>query len=152
MISLWPYKIRYFTPHYKQDLLDFFSSLSKESRILLSTCGIDPPTLYYLFRLDYKETIPLLIYEKKKIIAIAKLHLGERKGYLSSVAVLDSHQGKGIGTRMIKYLFALALMNRIDQIKTEVKEKNKKALSFFKKLGFVEVGRKDGLISLVRRL
>lgn len=152
MISLWSYKIRYFTPHYKQDLLKFFSSLSRESRTLLSTCGIDPPTLYYLFRLDYKETIPLLIYEKKKIIAIAKLYVRERKGYLSSVAVLDSYQGKGVGTRMIKYLFALALMNGIDQIKTEVKEMNKKALSFFKKLGFVEVGSRDGLVTLVRRL
>ena len=119
---------------------------------MLSTCGIDPPTLYYLFRLDYKETIPLLIYEKKKIIAIAKLYVRERKGYLSSVAVLDSYQGKGVGTRMIKYLFALALMNGIDQIKTEVKEMNKKALSFFKKLGFVEVGSRDGLVTLVRRL
>ena len=152
MISLWPYKIRYFTPRYKQDLLEFFSSLSKESRILLSTCGIDPKTLYYLFRIDYQLCIPLLVYEKKKVIAIAKLHLGKKEGYLSSVAVLDSHQGKGIGTRMIKYLFALALMNGIDKIFTEVKEENTKALSFFKKLGFKEKGRKSGLVSLEREL
>lgn len=149
---MWPYRIRYFTPRYKQDLLEFFSSLSRESRILLSTCGIDPPTLYYLFRIDYKETIPLLVYEKKKVVAIAKLHLGERRGYLSSVAVLDSHQGKGIGTRMIKYIFALALMNGLDRIITEVKEENKKALKFFKKLGFHERGKKDGLILLERKL
>ena len=144
------FRIRYFTPRYKQDLLKFFSSLSKESRTLLSTDGIDPSTLYYFFRLDYRECIPLLVYEREKIVAVAKLHL--KSGYLSSVAVLDPYQRKGIGTRMIKCLFALALMNGIDRITTEVKEENVKALSFFKKLGFKEVETKYGLVSLVKRL
>jgi ribosomal protein S18 acetylase RimI-like enzyme len=56
--------------------------------------------------------------------------------YIECVAVTDSVQGKGIGTRLINELFSQALNKGIKKITLEVANTNAEARSLYERLGF----------------
>ncbi len=59
--------------------------------------------------------------------------------YIGGIQILPEFQGKGIGTAVIKDLMAESQSSGIP-ITLEVHHVNEKAISFYKKLGFQEVG------------
>lgn len=56
--------------------------------------------------------------------------------YIECVAVTDSAQGKGIGTRLLNELFSQALNEGIKKITLEVINTNTEAKSLYERLGF----------------
>lgn len=56
------------------------------------------------------------------------------------LAILKEHWGKGIATKLIEEIFRLATEMGITQVELDVYDKNERAISLYKKLGFVKVG------------
>ncbi len=56
--------------------------------------------------------------------------------HIECVAVADSVQGKGIGTRLLKELFSLCSNENIQKVTLEVINTNPKARSLYERLGF----------------
>lgn len=67
--------------------------------------------------------------------------------YIGGIQILPEFQNRGIGTVIVTDLIQESNSVGIP-ITLEVHEVNTKALNFYKKLGFVEVGREEGKLSL----
>lgn len=77
----------------------------------------------------------------------------ERKGHpqLShscefGIGILDSYRGKGIGTQMIDRMFDWAIEFGITRIELSVFDNNEEAIRLYKRIGFVDEGRKIGAV------
>jgi [ribosomal protein S18]-alanine N-acetyltransferase len=60
-----------------------------------------------------------------------------KKGHVVSVAVLDKHQGKGIGTALMLEGIKGVIIRKSDEIYLEVRVSNENAVQLYKKLGFI---------------
>lgn len=67
--------------------------------------------------------------------------------YIGGIQILPEFQNRGIGTVIVTDLIQESNSVGIP-ITLEVHEVNTKALNFYKKLGFVEVGREEGKLSM----
>ncbi len=84
-----------------------------------------------------------IVQSKEKIIGYVlagKINKNETK--LISIAISPKFQNKGIGSKLIEHLFEEIKENNLNQINLEVRENNKKAIKFYKKMGFKEAGEK----------
>ncbi|QSX36339.1 ribosomal protein S18-alanine N-acetyltransferase [Shewanella sedimentimangrovi] len=63
---------------------------------------------------------------------------------LLDICVLPSHQGQGIGARLLDTLIADAQDNQASVIMLEVRSGNQTALELYQRHGFVETGRRKG--------
>jgi [ribosomal protein S18]-alanine N-acetyltransferase len=60
-----------------------------------------------------------------------------KKGHVVSIAVLEAHQGKGIGTALMLEGINGVLIRKSDEIYLEVRVSNETAVQMYKKLGFI---------------
>ena len=60
-----------------------------------------------------------------------------KKGHVVSVAVLEKHQGKGIGTALMLEGINGVIIRKSDEIYLEVRVSNENAVQLYKKLGFI---------------
>src|SRR5215208_426915 len=60
-----------------------------------------------------------------------------KKGHVVSVAVLDEHQGKGVGTALMFEGINGIIIRKSDEIYLEVRVSNESAVQLYKKLGFI---------------
>jgi [ribosomal protein S18]-alanine N-acetyltransferase len=79
---------------------------------------------------------------------IKKLGLA-RKGHVISIAVLEEHRGKGVGTRLITTAHQEILKKSASEVYLEVRVTNAEAIGLYQKLGYRVTGRleayyKDG--------
>ena len=58
------------------------------------------------------------------------------------MSVLENYQGKGIGSRLVLHILDFAKKTRCKKIKLEVWEKNKKAITLYKKFDFSVIAEK----------
>ena len=58
---------------------------------------------------------------------------------IDNIKVLDEHQNKGIGTKLMSYLISMAIEYRVVNITLEVRKSNDVAINLYKKFGFREV-------------
>jgi len=125
-----------FTPFQKQKVMEFLEKLSLHTREMLSTAGIDPQSIYHSFREDWRTTAPVCLFHEKEVIAIGKLSDWDDGLYLSCLVVRDDIQKKGFGSKLIKYIFALAILNGSKKMYLEVRTDNPVGIDFFKRMGF----------------
>jgi len=128
-----------FTPFHKRRVMEFLEKLSLHSRNMLSISGVDPKTIYHSFREDWFYNAPVCLYHEKEIMAIGKLSEWENALYLSCLIVRDDLQGKGFGSKFVKYLLALSILNGHHKIYLEVRKDNPIGISFFKRMGFIPI-------------
>ena len=79
---------------------------------------------------------------------VKKLGLA-RKGHVISIAVLEEHRGKGVGTRLISTAHEELFKKSASEVYLEVRVSNVEAVSLYQKLGYRTTGRleayyKDG--------
>ena len=67
--------------------------------------------------------------------------------YIGGIQILPEFQNRGIGSAIVTDLIQESNSAGVP-ILLEVHEVNTKALNFYKKLGFVEVGREEGKLSM----
>ncbi|HEU5461250.1 MAG TPA: N-acetyltransferase [Nitrososphaeraceae archaeon] len=60
-----------------------------------------------------------------------------KKGHVVSVAVLEEHQGKGVGTALMLEGMKGVIIRKSDEIYLEVRVSNESAVQLYKKLGFI---------------
>ena len=60
-----------------------------------------------------------------------------KKGHVVSVAVLEAHQGKGIGTALMLEGINGVISRKSDEICLEVRVSNETAVQMYKKIGFI---------------
>lgn len=63
------------------------------------------------------------------------------EGYVTNVAVLPQYRRKGVGKKLLEYVIS-ASKDELEFISLEVRVSNDNAISLYKKLNFVEVGRR----------
>lgn len=123
--------------------MEFLNKLSLETRDRLSVSGVDPLSIYHSFKEDWRSTSPICLYHGKEVVAVAKLSSWNDGAYLSCFVVRDDFQRKGLGTKLMKYMFAVALLRGFKKVYLEVKKDNDIAISFFKRMGYKTVEEKE---------
>ena len=80
-----------------------------------------------------------------------------RKGHIISVAVLDEHRGKGVGTKLINTAHSELVSKSASECYLEVRVSNTGAVALYERLGYKKAGRleayyKDGEAALLMAL
>lgn len=68
---------------------------------------------------------------------------GERV-HLLNIAVSSTNKRRGIGSRLLRFLIDMAVLDKKKVITLEVRESNKGAIAFYKAFDFEVVGKKEG--------
>jgi ribosomal protein S18 acetylase RimI-like enzyme len=94
-------------------------------------------------RLRNKNTEVLVAIYNNKIVGTASIKIkGKRELYISSMAVIPSLQGKGIGWRILEEINRLAKQKYCRIISLESSEPLKKAVNVYEKFKFRRTGKK----------
>lgn len=75
-----------------------------------------------------------------RVVGMCYAVIEENKNQLQAIYILPEYQGKGVGTRLWNTI--LAFFDKTKDIYVEVADYNQKAIGFYKKLGFVDTGRR----------
>ena len=89
-------------------------------------------------------TMSFVIKDQNKIIAFCIASKVLDECHLQNISVIDEFRNQGLGTYVIEVLIGRAKIFGLKVIFLEVRESNKVAISFYKKLNFKEVGRREG--------
>ena len=73
---------------------------------------------------------------------------GGRRGFISHVAVLGSHQGQGIAGRLVDECLRSASEKGLRRVDLEVNENNRAALGLYEKRGFRAIDNPDNALTL----
>ena len=100
------------------------------------------------------ETVALVAWEGLRIQGFAVMQFGDVHAHLVLLCVQPRQQRRGIGRRLCEWLIESARVAGIASIRLELRADNAVALSFYRRLGFIETqlapGYYDGLIAARR--
>ena len=91
-----------------------------------------------------KKPVGIIIATYFKPLRISKFG---RKGYVSNLYVQKSHRNQGIGKNLLSASLKWLKHNKVKYISLEIHLKNKKALEFYRNLGF-----KDYTLKLAKKI
>lgn len=114
-----------------EDIKDRFEPRFSEEGILKREKGIEnlAPNEKYLVAKDGDKIVGM---------CFAKIH--DTKNQLQAIYILPEYQGQGLGYKLWNEV--LDFFDMTKDIYVEVADYNEKAISFYKKLGFAETGRR----------
>jgi ribosomal protein S18 acetylase RimI-like enzyme len=111
-----------------------------------------PPRMAALIR--DPETVALVASDGRCIQGFAVMHFGELRAHLALLCVSQAQQQRGIGRRLNAWLLESARVAGIASIQLELRVDNDAALSFYRRLGYVEAqllpGYYDGQVAARR--
>ncbi len=82
--------------------------------------------------------------ETPTVTAYGGMLIAVDEGQITNVAVHPDHRGQGLGLAIVQALIKHAKAERLASITLEVRVSNTPAISLYKKVGFLEVGRRKG--------
>lgn len=82
----------------------------------------------------------LVAKDGNKVVGMCYGDIQENRNQLRAIYILPEYHGKGIGTKLWQAL--LPFFDKNKDIYVEVVDYNEKAISFYKKLGFVDTGKR----------
>ena len=91
-----------------------------------------------------KDTVTLVAAERGHIVAFAIAFFGEDHMHLSLLAVRPSHQRRGIGRRLLDWLFKSARVAGTASVHLELRARNQAARRFYRAQGFIETAYVPG--------
>jgi ribosomal protein S18 acetylase RimI-like enzyme len=74
------------------------------------------------------------------VVGICYVVIKEDRNQLQAIYILPEYQGKGVGTKL--WDAVLSFFDKTKDIYVEVADYNEKAIGFYKKLGFVDTGKR----------
>ncbi|MDA9720150.1 ribosomal protein S18-alanine N-acetyltransferase [bacterium] len=89
-------------------------------------------------------TISFVIKDENKIVAFCIASKVLDECHLQNISVIEGFRNQGLGTYVIEVLIGRAKIFGLKEIFLEVRESNKVAISFYKKLNFKKVGHREG--------
>src|SRR5262249_39670321 len=137
--------IRALRPDDKTRLRTHFEGLSAQSRyfrFLASKKSLSDEELREFTELDFRSRAALVATlqqgEDERIIGVARYAVAPDAPDRAEVgfAVLDEHQGRGIGTVLLEHLATLARANGITEFEADVLGENSRMLGVFADSGF----------------
>jgi ribosomal protein S18 acetylase RimI-like enzyme len=139
-------------PEEKRDLepvWEMFSTLSDESLQNLPIPITRERVERWFKDLDYDKALPMLgLVEEKgaeRVIAVYSLDFGQMRHNMHvakfGVTVHDDYQNRGLGTRLTEHMIGIAREKGLKKVALEVVTHNSKAISVYKRHGFVIEGR-----------
>tara|TARA_B100001971_G_C18240786_1_gene570721 strand:- start:1976 stop:2437 length:462 start_codon:yes stop_codon:yes gene_type:complete len=97
-----------------------------------------------VFIAEDKRPVGIIIVTYFKPLRISRF---ARKGYVSNLYILKSHRKKGIGKKLLDISLKWLKENNVKYISLEIHLENKKALEFYRNLGF-----KDYTLKLAKKI
>tara|TARA_B100002003_G_scaffold206931_1_gene200965 strand:+ start:215 stop:676 length:462 start_codon:yes stop_codon:yes gene_type:complete len=97
-----------------------------------------------VFIAEDKRPVGIIIATYFKPLRISRF---ARKGYVSNLYILKSHRKKGIGKKLLDISLKWLKENNVKYISLEIHLENKKALEFYRNLGF-----KDYTLKLAKKI
>ena len=128
-------------------LLAFFEELSDQSRYLRfhGFPALGPKLVEPFVDPDWEETGALVGCLEGRVVALANYaRLRDRRAAEVAFTVGDDFQRRGIGTRLLERLVALAAEHGVEQFVAEVLPENRNMLDVFRDAGFNAVRELDG--------
>ncbi|HYA08866.1 MAG TPA: GNAT family N-acetyltransferase, partial [Gaiellaceae bacterium] len=128
-------------------LLDFFERLSDHSRYLRfhGFPAVGPKLVEPFLDPDWDERGALIGCFEGRVVALANYaRLRDRRAAEVAFTVDDAYQRRGIGTRLLERLAALAAEAGIEQFVAEVLPENRNMLDVFRDVGFNAVRELEG--------
>ena len=128
-------------------LLAFFEQLSDQSRYLRfhGFPALGPKLVEPFVDPDWEETGALVGCLEGHVVALANYaRLRDRRAAEVAFTVGDDFQRRGIGTRLLERLVALAAEHGVEQFVAEVLPENRNMLDVFRDAGFNAVRELDG--------
>ncbi|HTR20274.1 MAG TPA: GNAT family N-acetyltransferase [Gemmatimonadales bacterium] len=157
-----PIYIRAIRPDDQQRLSEFHRRLSPESvyfRFFEIKQELSPKDLRYLTELDFDRRVALVATlapaPDAPLVGVARYDVLPETGLVKKgraelgIVVEDAHQGRGIGTQLLKHLLGIAYSQGVREITAEVLPQNTKMLELVSSSG-VPVRRRleEGMIQL----
>ena len=93
------------------------------------------------------DTVVLIAGDQKAIAGFAIMYFGEEIAHLNLLAVKESHQRLGIGSRLLNWLEESSIVAGVATVELEVRARNRGARAFYKSLGYEEVRLLPGYYS-----
>ena len=84
------------------------------------------------------DTNVVLAREGSRLAGFAIMKYGDVEAHLLLLAVRPEAQGRGVGSALVRWLEATALVAGIGQVMLEARASNEAARAFYKRLGYVE--------------
>lgn len=106
----------------------------------MSFYGVDPKTIYTSINQSAKcsNGAVFLLFKKNILVGLATIYkFNKTVAALGLLAIKPSEQKKGLGTFLLKYVLEVAKLTGVEEIRAKVIKENDKAISFYKKYGFI---------------
>lgn len=111
-----------------------------------------PPRISSL--IGHPETVALVACDGARVLGFAVMQFGDLDAHLVLLCVRAAQQRRGIGRQLHEWLAASARVAGLASIQLELRADNDAALSFYRRLGFIETqwlpAYYDGLIAARR--
>ncbi len=89
--------------------------------------------------IDDPDTVVLVACERECVVGFAIMAFGDEHAHLVLLAVHPTHQRRGIGRRMMRWLLESAMTAGIASVHLELRVSNELARVFYRTLDFTEV-------------
>ena len=125
----------------KDSLFEFFNRLPGKDRLFLKDDVTDIKVIDRWFeKLDDTSVIPLVVECDNKIIADGTLHRSDHgwSRHIGEIRVVvdKKFRRQSVGIHLVRELYFLAMNLKLEILVAEMLERQKKAISIFKQLGF----------------
>lgn len=97
--------------------------------------------------LKNENSVFLCALDGEKVIGYIGMSTVLDEGYIYNVAVAENYRKRGAGTALVNALVTFGKKNNFAFITLEVRQSNEKALSLYRKLGFVKAGERKNYYS-----
>jgi ribosomal-protein-alanine N-acetyltransferase len=103
-----------------------------------------PAEDFYAYADGHDTPVYVACDARRRIAGFAMLRLAADEAELVSIAVARRWRGKGIGEALMRALIADLFTSPARKLFLEVAADNPAAIALYKKLGFTEIGRRQG--------
>lgn len=94
----------------------------------------------FLDSLELEHTIFVVAEEQGKIAGYCGMYISFGEGEIVTVAVAETYRRRGVGSKILQYLFFESIKSDVRSFFLEVRESNHAAISLYKSFGFRSVG------------
>lgn len=84
----------------------------------------------------------IALYENNDVVGFATFYCNNnesREAFLSYIGIKQIYSGRGYGKKLMGKVLEICKQNSMTTIKLEVRKENSNAISFYKKLGFIQM-------------
>ena len=136
----------------KEEVIDLMTLVGdKLPDPLSSRVNIAP----YLEKLIINGSLYVLLDKNKKASGVLGFYANDKKNktaFLSILGILPHLQGKGCGKKLIELMISNCIEVGMTTISLRVHLENKKAIYFYKKIGFYTITIKENNINMLKKL